>query len=275
MRILFLGDIVGRAGRDEVIARVPGWKQQYKLDAVIANGENSAHGFGITPQICDELYKAGVDCITTGNHIWGQRQIIPHIERDAKLLRPANMPASQPGRGVTVLETPWGKKIAVINIIARLFMDLYDDPFAEMDKLLAEYKIGRNVDAIFVDFHGEATSEKMAMGHYCDGRVSFVVGTHTHVPTADTQILPKGTGYQTDAGMCGSFDSVIGMDVDLSLNIFLRRKPREKLYPSEGPVTICGVLCHIDDKTGLCTKVEQLRTGGRLQEALPSTGGIA
>lgn len=270
MKILFLGDIVGRSARDEVIARVPEWRRDYKLDAVIVNAENSAQGFGITPQICDDLYKAGVDCITTGNHIWGKREIIPHIDRDRRLLRPANMSKTQPGRGVTVIDTAWGKKIVVINLIGRLFMDLYDDPFPALDAILSEYQLGRNADAIFLDFHGEATSEKMAMGHYCDGRVSAVVGTHTHVPTADTQVLPKGTGYQTDAGMCGCFDGVIGMDLDNSLNIFLRRRPKEKLFPTEGPVTLCGVLFTLDPKTGLCLKAEALRAGGRMAQALPA-----
>lgn len=269
MRILFLGDIIGRAGRDAVVENVANWRKEWKLDAVIVNGENAAHGFGITPQICEDLYAAGVDVITTGNHVWDKREIMPHIERDKKLIRPANMPKTFPGRGVTVIETPYAKKIVVINLIGRLFMDLHNDPFAAVDDILKEYTLGRNADAIFIDFHAEATSEKVAMGHFCDGRASFVIGTHTHIPTADTQILPKGTGYQTDAGICGSFDGVIGMDLELSLNIFTRKKPREKLHPADGPVTICGVLFETDPKTGLCLKVQPIRTGGRLAESLP------
>ena len=212
MRILFLGDVVGRDARDEILARVPELRRSCNLDAVIVDVDNAAHGFGITGQICEEFYKAGVDCLTGGNHVWDQREIIPHIERDPRLLRPLNYSAAAPGRGSYMIETPRGLKILVVHLMARLFMETVDSPFAAMEKVLGEYRLGKNVNAIFVDFHGEATSEKQAMGLYCDGRVSFVVGTHTHVPTADARILPKGTGYQTDAGMCGNYESVLGMD---------------------------------------------------------------
>jgi metallophosphoesterase (TIGR00282 family) len=269
MRILFLGDIVGRNARDEIIAHLSELRKKYKLDAVIVNAENAAGGFGITAQICDDLYKAGVDCITTGNHVWDQREIIPHIVHDHKLLRPLNYPEGTPGNGSYILHTNSGQKILVANVMARLFMDAMDDPFAAIDKLCKAHHMGRDVNAIVIDIHGEANSEKMAMGYYCDGRASLVVGTHTHIPTADAQILPKGTGYQSDAGMCGSYDSVIGMDVSLAVNRFVRKMPGEKLRPAEGPVTLCGTMVDIDPKTGLCTRIEPFRMGGKLIPAMP------
>lgn len=272
MRILFLGDIVGRGARDEIRARLPDIRRDYKLDAVIINAENAASGFGITAQICDDLYKAGADCLTTGNHVWDQREIIFHIDNAPRLLRPVNYPEGTPGRGLTVIETAKGEKILVVNAMARLFMDAMDDPFAAMDKILSKYKMGRDVNAIFLDFHGEASSEKTAMGHFCDGRASVVVGTHTHIPTADTRILSGGTGYQTDAGMCGCYDSVIGMDKSLAVARFVRKMPGEKLRPAEGPVTLCGVLADIDGKTGLCRHIEPFRLGGGLIET-PKAGG--
>jgi hypothetical protein len=269
MKVLFLGDVVGRGARDEIIARLPGLRKDYKLDAVIVNAENAATGFGITAQICTDLYKAGVDCITTGNHIWDQREIIPYIGGDPKLLRPINFPETAPGKGAYVIQTLHGHKILVTNVMCRLFMDALDDPFAAMDKICRENRLGGNVNAIIIDVHGEASSEKQALGYYCDGRASLVVGTHTHVPTADTQILPKGTGYQTDAGMCGCYDSVIGMEAAMAVNRFVRKVPGEKLRPAEGPVTLCGTLVDIDPKTGLCLKIEPLRIGGRLPQTLP------
>jgi len=269
MKILFLGDVVGRNARDEIIAQLPELRRNYKLDAVIVNAENAANGFGITTQICNDLYKAGVDCITTGNHIWDQREIIPYIGGDPKLLRPINYPESAPGRGAYIIQTAHGHKILVANVMARLFMDALDDPFAALDKLCKAHRLGRDVHAIVIDVHGEACSEKMAMGYYCDGRSSLVVGTHTHIPTADAQILPQGTGYQTDAGMCGSYDSVIGMDVTLAVNRFVRKVPGEKLRPAEGPVTLCGTLADIDPATGRCTRIEPFRRGGKLSQAIP------
>lgn len=266
MRILFLGDLVGRDARDAAHAAIPRLKKDMALDAVIVNAENAAHGFGLTPQICTDLYAAGADAVTTGNHIWDQREIIPHIERDAKLLRPLNFPDNTPGRGATVIETPRGGKILVVNLMARLFMDALDDPFAAMDKLLKFHRLGGDVQAIVVDFHGEASSEKQAMGYHLDGRVSLVVGTHTHVPTADARVLPKGTGYQTDAGMCGCYDSVIGMESSIALAKFTRKMPGERLRPAEGPVTLCGVVIETDDKTGLCKSIAPLRQGGVLPQ---------
>lgn len=266
MKILFLGDIVGRDARDAVIAALPNLRAEMRLDAVIINGENAAHGFGITPQICTDLYAAGADCITTGNHVWDQREIIPYIDSDPRLVRPLNYPAGTPGRGFHVIQTLRGEKILVANVMGRLFMDALDDPFAGVDRMLKSHRLGADVQAIVIDIHAETSSEKMAMGHFCDGRASLVVGTHTHVPTADAQVLPQGTGYQTDAGMCGSYDSVIGMDTMLSVQRFVRKMSGERLRPAEGPVTLCGVVVEIDPKTGLCKSIAPLRRGGRLAE---------
>ena len=270
MRILFLGDVVGRGARDVITAQMKDLRAKHALDIVVVNIENAAHGFGVTAQICDDFYKAGVDCLTTGNHVWDQREIISYIDKDPRLLRPLNYPDGTPGRGSYIIETPRGEKVLVANIMARLFMESLDDPFQAADKLLKSHTLGKTVNAILIDFHGEASSEKQAMGNFCDGRASFVVGTHTHVPSADHRILPKGTGYQTDAGMCGAYDSIIGMDKTLAVARFVRRMPGDKLFPADGPVTLCGVIFDVDGKTGLCTKVEPFRAGGTLSQALPA-----
>jgi metallophosphoesterase (TIGR00282 family) len=269
MRILFIGDVIGRPGRDAVAAHLPDLKAQLEPDVVILNGENSAHGFGITPKICEEFYGYGVDIITTGNHIWDQREIIPYIDRDKSLIRPLNFPDKTPGQGGAVKQLADGRKILVLNAMGRLFMDQLDDPFAALDKVLSTQRMGQTVNAIFLDFHAEATSEKMAMGHFLDGRVSCVVGTHTHIPTADAQVLPGGTAYQTDAGMTGDFDSVIGMHKDVPVLKFTRKMPTEKMYPAPGDATVCGIFVITDDKTGLATSIEPVRRGGRLIQATP------
>jgi metallophosphoesterase (TIGR00282 family) len=268
MRFLLCGDIVGRAGREVVIAHLPRLRRELGLDFVIANGENAAHGFGITDTICAELYAAGVDVITTGNHVWDRREIIGYIGGDPRLLRPINFPPGTPGRGHAVLALPGGRKLLVINAMARLFMDAIDDPFTGVDRLLAEHPLGA-VDAILVDFHGEATSEKMSMGHFCDGRVSAVIGTHSHVPTADCQILPGGTAYMTDAGMCGDYDSVIGMQKEAAVARFVRKMPGERLQVAEGEGTLCAAFVETDDATGLARRIAPLRLGGRLQPHWP------
>lgn len=271
MRILFCGDIVGRSGREAVTGHVPLLRRSLGLDFVIVNGENAAHGFGITGKICDELFAAGVDVITGGNHTWDKSEIIPLMDRDTRLLRPANFPPATPGRGAFVYTDGAGRRIKVINIMTRLFMELLDDPFPAVQSELppgAPKKSG--FDAVIVDIHGEATSEKMALGHVCDGRASLVVGTHTHVPTADTHILAGGTGYQTDAGMCGDYDSVIGMEKQGSINNFLRKLPRERLTPADGEATLCGVYVETDPQTGLAKTVCPVRRGGRLAPQLPA-----
>jgi metallophosphoesterase (TIGR00282 family) len=210
-----------------------------------------------------------VDCITTGNHVWDQREIIPYISGDPKLIRPVNYPEGAPGRGTYVIETAHAHKILVVNVMGRLFMDAIDDPFAAVDKICRTYALGKQINAIVIDMHAEANSEKMGMAQFVDGRASFVVGTHTHIPTADAQILPKGTAYQTDAGMCGSYDSVIGMESSIAIHRWTRKMPGEKLRPAEGPVTLCGTLVDIDPATGLATRIEPFRLGGRLSQALP------
>ena len=215
MRILFLGDIMGRSGRDAVVKYLPQLKEKLKPDVTIVNGENAAHGKGITSKIADSLYGLGVDCITTGNHVWDQRETVITIDKDPKLLRPLNFPEGTPGNGFYLHTNQDGQKLLIVNFMARLFMDPLDDPFASAKELIEDYKLGSNVDAIFVDFHGETTSEKMSFAQFLDGKVSAVIGTHTHIPTADNQILPSGTGYLTDAGMCGDYDSVIGVIVYL------------------------------------------------------------
>jgi metallophosphoesterase (TIGR00282 family) len=270
MNLLFCGDVVGRAGREAVTANVPDLRKRLKLDFVVINGENAAHGFGITDKLCREFYAAGVDCITTGNHAWDQREIIGYIDSDPKLLRPANYPRGTPGRGVQAYALPTGKKIVVINVMTRLFMDALDDPFAAVETALGVHKLRASAQAILVDVHGEATSEKMAMGHFCDGRVSLVVGSHSHVPTADAQVLPGGTAYQTDAGMCGDYDSVIGMRKDVAVARFVRKMPGERLTPADGPGTMCAVFAEIDDATGLARRVAPVRIGGRLAPAMPA-----
>jgi metallophosphoesterase (TIGR00282 family) len=267
MKFLFLGDIVGRSGRDAVARHVPALRRALGLDFVVANAENAAHGFGITDKLARELYAVGVDCITTGNHVWDQREIIATIDQDPRLLRPLNFPKGTPGRGIGVF-TVDGKRIVVVNLMTRLFMDPLDDPFAVIENVLATQRLGAGVDAMIVDVHGEATSEKMALGHVCDGRASLVVGSHSHVPTADAQILPGGTGYQTDAGMCGDYDSVIGMKKDAAVQRFIRKMPGEKLSPAEGEATLCAIYAEIDAR-GFTTRIEPVRVGGRLKPTRP------
>jgi metallophosphoesterase (TIGR00282 family) len=270
MRILFLGDLVGRSGREVVLEHLPRLRADLAIDFAIVNGENAAGGFGITEKICQELYEAGADVVTTGNHVWDQRETVGFIGNDPRLLRPQNFPAGTPGQGSGVFATKANKKVFVVNLMGRLFMDPLDDPFAVAEKVLASHRLGGSVDAIFVDFHAEATSEKMAFAHMLDGRVSMVVGTHTHVPTADHQILPGGTAYMSDAGMCGDYDSVIGMDKTAPIARFVRKLPTDRLAPANGPATLCGVFLESDDKTGLALRVEPVRIAGRLASAMPA-----
>jgi 2',3'-cyclic-nucleotide 2'-phosphodiesterase len=270
VRILLCGDIVGRSGRTVVTENLPRLRRELALDFVVANGENAAAGFGINEKICAEFYAAGVDVITTGNHVWDRREVIPYIAGDPRLLRPANFPPGTPGNGSIVAPAADGRRILVINVMARLFMDALDDPFAAVAATLAAYPLGSGVvDAIVVDFHGEATSEKMSMGHFADGRASLVVGTHSHVPTADGQILPGGTGYQTDAGMCGDYDSVIGMQKQAAIARFTSKMPGDRLQAAEGPGTLCGVVVETDPASGLARRLAPLRLGGRLAPHWP------
>ncbi|MEI8321344.1 MAG: TIGR00282 family metallophosphoesterase [Alphaproteobacteria bacterium] len=266
MKLLFCGDVVGRTGREAILEHIPLLRNRLGLDYVIVNAENAAHGFGVTPAICKDMYAAGVDVITTGNHIWDQKDIVGHIDQDKNLLRPLNYPPKTPGNGFVVVQKDNAPALLVVNLMGRLFMDALDDPFAAMDALLRTYTLGKNVAAIFVDFHAEATSEKMAAGHYFDGRISGLVGTHTHVPTADCHILPKGTAYQTDAGMTGDYDSVVGMKKDVPIDRFVKKFSKERLSAADGPATLCGTFIETDDKTGKALKIIPIRVGGILPQ---------
>jgi len=271
MKVLFCGDIVGRSGREAVLQRIPGLRQKLDLDFVFANAENAAGGFGITPAIAREFYEAGIDCLTTGNHVWDQREIIGHIGGDAKLLRPLNYPKGTPGKGIGTYTTRKGKAVVVINVMTRLFMDPLDDPFQALEAAMGQHRLGPTAAAaILIDVHGEATSEKQALGHLVDGRASLVVGSHSHVPTADARVMAGGTGYQTDAGMCGDYDSIIGMKKDAATQRFVRKMPGERLTPAEGEGTLCAVYAELDDTSGLATRVAPVRLGGRLIEAMPT-----
>ncbi len=270
MRILFIGDVVGRSGRAIVYKRLPGLIADWKLDLVVVNGENAAGGFGITETIYNELIDAGADAVTLGNHAWDQREALVFIERAPRLIRPANFPAGTPGRGAALIDTKNGKRALVINAMGRVFMDALDDPFAVVERELAACPLGASADAIVVDIHCEATSEKQAMGYFCDGRASLVVGTHTHVPTADHRVLPGRTAFVSDVGMTGDFNSVIGMNKEEPLNRFLRKIPSAKFEPASGPATLCGLAVETDDTTGLAAKVAAVRLGGLLEEAQPA-----
>lgn len=269
MRVLFLGDINGRPARQAAVEKVPEWRRALKLDFVVVNGENAAGGFGITAAIANALFEAGVDVITTGNHVWDQKEIIGAIEREPRLLRPVNYPPGTPGRGFGLFEAPRGRKVLVVNVMGRVFMPSLDDPFAGVDAVLKAHPLGRKASFALVDIHAEATSEKMAMGHFCDGRASLVVGTHSHVPTADAMILSGGAAYQTDAGMCGDYDSVIGMEKEEPLRRFTRAIPGQRFSPAMGEPTLCGLVVESDDATGKAVSVAPLRWGGKLAPAMP------
>ncbi|HEX3952746.1 MAG TPA: TIGR00282 family metallophosphoesterase [Stellaceae bacterium] len=269
MNILLCGDVVGRCGRDAIKTHLPQLKRDLAIDVAVVNAENAAAGFGLTERLAGELYEAGADVLTTGNHVWDQRELIKHIANDPRILRPANFPEGTPGAGWRLHPLPGERQMLVVNLMGRLFMDVLDDPFARMQAILAQYRLGQDVAAIVVDFHAEATSEKMALGHFADGRVSAVIGTHTHVPTADMQILPGGTAFMSDAGMCGDYDSVIGMQKDPLVRRFVTRMPGEKAKVAEGEATLCGVFIMTDDASGLARHVEPVRVGGRLSPHLP------
>jgi hypothetical protein len=270
MRILFIGDIVGRSGRTIVMERLPGLVAEWKLDLVVINGENAAGGFGITETIYNELIDAGADAITLGNHAFDQREALVFIERAPRLIRPLNYPKGTPGRGAALVDTKNGKRALVINAMGRIFMDPLDDPFAAIERELAACALGKDADAIVLDMHCEATSEKQSMGFFVDGRVSLMVGTHTHAPTADHRIMPGRTAFVSDVGMTGDFESCIGMNKDEPLNRFLRKLPGSKFEPANGPATLCGIAVETDDATGLAKKVGAVRLGGILEQARPA-----
>ena len=269
MRILFVGDVVGRAGRAAIAEHLAGLVRDFSLDLVVVNGENAAGGFGITEAIYQELLDAGADAITLGNHAWDQREALVFIDRAPRLIRPVNFPRGTPGRGAALVETRTGRRALVVNAMGRVFMTPFDDPFAALERELGACPLREAADAIVVDFHCEATSEKQGVGFFCDGRASLVVGTHTHVPTADHQILPGGTAYMTDAGMTGDYDSIIGMQKDEPLRRFTTGIPSGRFEPALGAATLSGVAVETDDATGLAVRIAPVRIGGRLEPALP------
>jgi metallophosphoesterase (TIGR00282 family) len=272
MRIAFFGDVVGRSGREGLADHLPDLRRRLGLQFVIVNAENAAAGFGITENTARELFAAGADCLTLGNHAWDQREALTYIVREPRLIRPLNYPvlSDAPGRGAQLFETDSGHRVLVTNLLGRVHMEAMEDPFAAVDRELEACPLGAAADAIVVDMHCEATSEKMAMGHFCDGRASLVVGTHTHVPTADAQLLPGGTAYQTDAGACADYDSVIGNQKDEPLRRFTTKISGGRYKPAEGPATVCGVFVETDPKTGLARRIEPIRVGGRLAETVPA-----
>jgi 2',3'-cyclic-nucleotide 2'-phosphodiesterase len=270
MRILFVGDVVGRSGRTVFTERVPGLVRDWKLDFVAVNGENSAGGFGITEAIYHELLDAGADVITGGNHSWDQKEALVFIERAPKLLRPINFPPGTPGRGVALCDAKTGGgRVLVVNAMGRIFMDPLDDPFVAIERELAACPLRQGADAIIVDFHGEATSEKQAMGYFCDGRASAVIGTHTHAPTADLRVLPAGTAFMSDVGMTGDYDSVIGMAKEEPMQRFTRRITSGRFEAASGVATLCAVAVETDPKTGLAARAASVRLGGCLEQATP------
>ena len=268
MRLLFLGDIVGRAGRGAVIEQLPGLRVDLKLDFVVINAENSASGFGMTGPIATDLLAAGADVLTLGDHAFDQKDMLRFIETEPRVLRPMNFAKGAPGKGVGIFEATRGRKVAVAVALGRVFMNRpYDDPFSALDAALKPASLGGAVQASVVEIHAEATSEKMGIGHWCDGRASLVVGTHTHVPTSDTMILPKGTAYQTDAGMCGDYNSVIGMEKTEPLKRFITGMSSGRFEPALGEATLSGVLVETDDKTGLAKSAVAYRSGGCLSKS--------
>lgn len=269
MRILFLGDVVGRTGREAVATRLPELRRQLAIDLAVVNGENASHGFGLAPEMATALFAAGADAITLGNHAWDRKELAGYISSEPRLIRPLNFPPGTPGAGSCVVVLGDGRKALILNAMGRLYMDALDCPFRGTTEILARHRLGGTVSAIVIDFHAEATSEKLAYGHSFDGQASLIVGTHTHVPTADHQILSGGTAYVSDVGMCGDYDSVIGMDKQIAATRFWRKLPGERLHPAEGEATVSGVFVETDDATGLARRIAPVRLGGRLSQTLP------
>ena len=268
MRILFLGDVMGRAGRKAVIEGLPKLREDWKLDFVIVNGENASNGMGLNGEHAKALLAAGVDCLTLGDHAFDQKDMLQFIEGESRIVRPLNFAKGAPGRGHRLFTAPKGQKVLVLQALGQVFMKrAFDDPFGAVERVLKSHPRGGLAQAIIVDMHCEATSEKMAMGHFCNGKASLVVGTHTHVPTGDAQILSNGTAYLTDAGMCGDYNSVIGMEKAEPMRRFLTGMPKGRFTPAEGEATLSGVYVETDDRTGAATKVRMVRQGGLLQTA--------
>ena len=267
MRILFLGDVVGVSGCSKITSNLLDQIKKNEIDFVIVNGENADEtGVGLTKEICEDFFKCGVNVITTGNHVWDQKDIINFIDKENRLLRPKNLFEPAPGRGFEIYKIEENLKIGVLNLMGNVFMKKCDDVFETAKNFIKEFKLKKDYDFLVVDFHGEITSEKNAIGYYFDGKASLVVGTHTHIPTNDARVLKNGTAYQTDAGMCGDYDSVIGMNKDNSLNRFLK-KDSVKHFPAKGEATLSGVIVDCDIETGLANEVQSYIFGGLLKNS--------
>ncbi|MEM1386579.1 MAG: TIGR00282 family metallophosphoesterase [Pseudomonadota bacterium] len=271
MRILFLGDVVGRTGRQAVQTHLPRLREEWRLDFIVINAENATNGAGLSAAHAKTLLDAGADCLTLGDHAFDQRDMMEFIETEPRILRPLNFAKTAPGKGMRLYEATRGRKVVVIQALGQVFMNRpYDDPFSAVEAALKTYPLGGVAKATLVDIHCEATSEKMAMGHWCDGRASITVGTHTHVPTADTTILPRGTAFQSDAGMCGDYNSVIGMEKGEPLRRFVTGMSGGRFKPAEGEATLSGLFVETDDSTGLAKSAQAVRVGGRLASAEPA-----
>ncbi|MCB1342487.1 MAG: TIGR00282 family metallophosphoesterase [Pseudooceanicola sp.] len=270
MKILFLGDVMGRAGRAAVAERLPKLRAEWRLDFVVVNGENASSGMGLTGDHAKLLLEAGADCVTLGDHAFDQKDMLQFIETEPRVIRPLNFAKTAPGKGGRLFSTRTGRKVFVAQVLGQVFMKrAFDDPFSAIDAALKTHPLGGLAAAVVVDVHCEATSEKMAMGHFCDGRASLVVGTHTHVPTGDAQVLPGGTAYLTDAGMCGDYNSVIGMDKAEPMRRFITGMAKTRFSPALGEATLSGVLVETDDATGKAKSIRMIRLGGRLEQAAP------
>ncbi len=270
MKLLFLGDVMGRAGRAAVTERLPGLRAEWGLDFVVVNGENASSGAGLTGEHAKTLLAAGVDCLTLGDHAFDQKDMLSFIEQEPRIIRPLNFAKLAPGKGARLYTDHRGRKVLVAQVLGQVFMKRpFDDPFSAIDTALKTHPLGGVAQAVLVDIHCEATSEKMAMGHWCDGRASLVVGTHTHVPTGDAQILSGGTAYLTDAGMCGDYNSVIGMEKLEPMRRFITGMPKDRFTPANGPATLSGVYVETDDRSGKALKVKMIRIGGRLEDSRP------
>lgn len=271
MKILFLGDVMGRAGRSAISAHLPRLRKEWGLDFVVVNGENATSGAGLSGEHAKLILEAGADVITLGDHAFDQKDMMTFCEKETRIIRPLNYSKIAPGKGARVFEARGGRKVLVAQVLGQVFMKRpFDDPFSALDATLRQYPLGGMVQASLIDIHCEATSEKMGVGHFCDGRASVVVGTHTHVPTGDAMILPGGTAYLSDAGMCGDYNSVIGMVKDEPLRRFVTGMPKARFEPAKGEATLSGLYIETDDRTGKATRVEMVRQGGRLQQAGPA-----
>ncbi len=261
---------MGRAGRKAISEHLPQMRKDWRLDFVVVNGENASNGMGLNGEHAKALLDAGADCLTLGDHAFDQKDMLQAIEKEPRIIRPLNFAKNAPGRGYRLFNAPGGRKVLVVQALGQVFMKrAYDDPFGTVEAVLKSHPRGGLAQAVIVDMHCEATSEKMAMGHFCNGRASLVVGTHTHVPTGDAQILSEGTGYLTDAGMCGDYNSVIGMEKAEPMRRFLTGMPKNRFTPAEGPATLSGVFVETDDRTGAAKSIRMIRVGGLLEQAIP------